>query len=344
MSETSPRLALPLIAPSQAQKHVTHNEAVVLLDGLVQMTLLGVEASDPPAAGTDGDAWGLGPSPTGLWEGRGGEVAIRSNGGWVFAAPAEGWRAWDLSSGAPLRHDGSAWRPDLPALANLDGLGIGTGYDAANRLSVASDAVLLSHAGAGMQLKVNKAAASDTGSLLFQTGWSGRAEMGLAGSDAFEVKVSADGAAWTTGLRVAGGGPLEAPMGLSVGGGAPLASCDVGAWTPMLASDAPAAGAQQSGSGTWARLGGLVHVEGVVALADPGTGGGGDLRIEGLPVPGTGLAAASAEPAGFAWAAGERLLEADGAVLRCGPQGARLGWSALAAGSTLRLSAVYRAA
>ena len=344
MSETSPRLALPLIAPSQAQKHVTHNEAVMLLDGLVQMTLRGVEASEPPASGADGDAWGLGAAPTGLWEGRGGDVAIRSNGGWVFAAPAAGWRAWDLSAGAALRHDGSGWVPDLPAMSMLDGVGIGTGYDAVNRLSVASDAVLLSHAGAGMRLKVNKAAAEQTASLLFQTGWSGRAEMGLAGSDAFEVKVSADGSAWTTGLRLAGGGPLEAPAGLSVGGGAPVAACDAGAWTPVLASDVAASGAQQSGTGSWARMGAMVHVTGEVTVSDPGSGGGGGCRIEGLPVPGAGLAAASIDAAGLAWSAASRILRADGSSLHCGPQGARLGWDALGAGAMLRISAVYSAA
>jgi hypothetical protein len=43
---------------------------------------------------------------------------------------------------------------------------------------------------------------SDTGSLLFQTGWSGRAEMGLAGTDNFSVKVSPGGASWLTALEV----------------------------------------------------------------------------------------------------------------------------------------------
>ena len=40
MSETSPRLDLPYIQPSQAQKHVTHNESLQRLDALVQMTVL----------------------------------------------------------------------------------------------------------------------------------------------------------------------------------------------------------------------------------------------------------------------------------------------------------------
>ena len=61
---------------------------------------------------------------------------------------------------------------------------------------------MLSHDGAGHQVKVNKAAAANTASLIFQTGFSGRAEMGLAGSDDFAIKVSPDGSAWLDALVV----------------------------------------------------------------------------------------------------------------------------------------------
>ncbi|WP_165610537.1 hypothetical protein [Cognatishimia maritima] len=46
-------------------------------------------------------------------------------------------------------------------------------------------------------MKVNKAATGDTASLLFQSAWTGHAEMGLAGSMDFSIKVSDDGVAWT---------------------------------------------------------------------------------------------------------------------------------------------------
>ena len=51
------------------------------------------------------------------------------------------------------------------------------------------------------QLKINKASASDTASLLFQSGWTGHAEMGLAGDASFSLKVSPDGSTWTESLR-----------------------------------------------------------------------------------------------------------------------------------------------
>jgi hypothetical protein len=104
MSDRSPALSLPLLMPSQAQKHVTHNEALMRLDMLVQLAVL---SADQPAP----------PSQPGLGE----------------------------------RHI----------------------------------------VGAG-----------DTASLLFQTGWSGRAEMGTAGTDDFSIKVSSDGSSWHTALEI----------------------------------------------------------------------------------------------------------------------------------------------
>jgi hypothetical protein len=55
-----------------------------------------------------------------------------------------------------------------------------------------SSAILFNNIGNGTQVKVNKNAAGDTGSFLYQTGFSGRAEIGLCGDDDFHFKVSPD--------------------------------------------------------------------------------------------------------------------------------------------------------
>lgn len=93
-----------------------------------------------------------------------------------------------------------------------------TSWDSANRLAVASQAALFSHAGAGFQLKLNKAASGDTGSLVFQTNYTGHAEMGLAGSNDFAIKVSPDGSAWSTGLALAGDGTAALLAGATIDG------------------------------------------------------------------------------------------------------------------------------
>lgn len=197
MSQTSPRLTLPLLAPSQAQKHVTHNEALARLDLLVQLTVQAFEATTPPAAPVEGTIFALGAAPTGDWAGQAHQLAGFSGGGWIFIAPREGWQARLASTGVAHVWQDGAW-----GIQPTDLLGVNATADATNRLAVAAEAVLLSHDGAGHQVKVNKATASDTASLLFQTGWSGRAEMGTAGSDGFAIKVSDDGATWRQALRV----------------------------------------------------------------------------------------------------------------------------------------------
>lgn len=204
MSDTSPRLGLPYLQPSQAQKHVTHNEALQRLDALVQLSVQALGVETPPASPDAGDMYGTGAAPTGVWAGQAGVLAYWDGAAWLFTQPQAGWQVWDRAAEARFVHDGTVWAADLPALDNLEGVGINATADGVNRLAVASDASLLSHDGAGHQVKVNKAAAGDTASLLFQSNWSGRAEMGLTGQDDFTVKVSDDGTAWVDALRIDG--------------------------------------------------------------------------------------------------------------------------------------------
>lgn len=199
MSAQSARLALPFLLPAQAQKHVTHNEALERLDLIVQIGVEGFGSTTPPANPQEGQIWALGPGPVGDWAGQGGRLAARTGNGWQFITPGTGWIA---CAGRDLRvFAGNVWvHPDPGALQNLPGLGVNTSSDMTNRLAVTAPATLLSHEGAGHQLKINKASATDTASLLFQTGWSGRAEIGSAGSDDFAIKVSADGVNWQSAL------------------------------------------------------------------------------------------------------------------------------------------------
>ena len=194
MPETTARLQLPIIAPSQAQKHITHNEALLILDGVTQLVVESIAADVPPVQPSDGGIYALGATPSGAWSGQAGTLAQWQGSGWYFLSPQSGWRAWDRATSQMYVFDGADWNV---ALQNLDGLGIGTTSDATNRLAVASPASLLTHAGAGHQVKLNKAASGDTASLMFQTSWLGHAELGLTGDNDFHLKVSMDGSSWT---------------------------------------------------------------------------------------------------------------------------------------------------
>lgn len=218
MDETSTNLKLPYLQAAQAQKHVTHNAALERLDLIVQLVLQSFAETVPPLAPDEGQVWAIGSGAVNDWVGHDNELAGWSNGGWVFVAPQPGWCA---ALGGEIRvWDGAAWvAADLPDLQGLPGVGVNTSYDGTNKLAVASAATLFTHVGNGHQLKVNKNATGDTASLLFQTGWSGRAEMGLAGGDDFSVKVSADGSSWFTAMSAAGSSGVVALLsGLTIDG------------------------------------------------------------------------------------------------------------------------------
>jgi hypothetical protein len=198
MPETSNRLQMPFIQPSQAQKHVTHNEALQRLDALVQMTAVQLGAETPPPVPEPGDLHGLGAVPTGVWAGQAGKLALWDNGAWEFITPQVGWQLWDQSSGSLRVYDGVGWQAGFGDLDDLNGLGIGTSFDPVNRLVVASEASLFTDIGGGHQIK-------ETASLLFQSGFTGHAEMGLAGDNGFSIKVSDTGAAWFEAMRLDAG-------------------------------------------------------------------------------------------------------------------------------------------
>ncbi|MEO1554792.1 MAG: DUF2793 domain-containing protein [Pseudomonadota bacterium] len=201
MSDLSAHLALPYLAPSQAQKHVTHNEALQILDAVVQLGVRDRDQALPPAAPATGDRHIVPAGASGVWSGQDNHVALWTGVAWTFLAPRAGWRAWVEAEEAEVTWHGGAWA-EVRALDNLDMLGVNTSADALNRLAVSSEATLLTHAGSGHQLKINKSATADTASLLFQSDWSGRAEMGLAGDDGWSIKVSPDGSTWTKALAL----------------------------------------------------------------------------------------------------------------------------------------------
>ena len=215
MSDTSPRLSLPYIQPSQAQKHVTHNEALKVLDAITQLAVQSASLTQPPPAPLAGECHLVGPGAAGPWAARDGQIAVFDGDAWAYFAPAQGWRADIAPEGRSLRFNGTDW-VDATVSQNLENLGIGTIADSVNRLAVAADASLFTHQGNGHQMKINKNAMVETASLMFQTGWSGRAEMGTVGSDDFSFKVSADGADFHPAIELeAATGAVRFPQGQS---------------------------------------------------------------------------------------------------------------------------------
>lgn len=202
--DTTQHLDLPLLVAAQAQKHVTLNEALTALDALVQLSVLDRTRTAPPASPAEGDRHIVAAGATGAWAGRSGQLALRLDGGWRFFKPGQGWTAWCAAEACSLVHEADAWRvvPGSGALARFDAVGIGTAADAGNPLTVRAAATLFRDAGGSCRVKLSKAAESDTASLLFQTAFAGRAEVGLCGDDNLRIKTSADGAGWRDALVI----------------------------------------------------------------------------------------------------------------------------------------------
>lgn len=247
MPETSPNLSLPYLLPAQAQKHVTHNEALERLDALAQLVVEGFGATTPPADPGLGQIWAVGSGAGGDWAGQGGKLALRVAGDWLFIAPREGWRAWGRAEAELRIWRGSSWQPQ--AHDQLDHVGIATTADGTNRLSVVAPASLFSHSGAGHHMKINKAAAGQTAALIFQDNWEGRAELGLTGHDDFTVKVSADGGSWIEALRIdRSSGAAALSAGLTIAGSAVFARANI-LGTVSQSAGLPTGAVIQRGSG-----------------------------------------------------------------------------------------------
>ncbi|KZL25609.1 DUF2793 domain-containing protein [Pseudovibrio sp. WM33] len=118
MSETTSRLALPYITAAQAQKHVTHNEALRLLDGLIQMRVLNSTSAAPPSAPSEGDAYIVNSPATDAWTGWEKDMAFYADGSWFRLPALDGMRAWDAGAGTLLIYTAGSWKA-LPEVLSL---------------------------------------------------------------------------------------------------------------------------------------------------------------------------------------------------------------------------------
>ena len=164
-------LALPFIEAAQAQKHVTHNEALQALDALAQLSVIARDVNTPPAAPAEGARYIVGASPTGAFAGHAKAVASWLDGVWRFFPPRPGWLAYVEADGASKLYDGAQWR-DAASFNNIPLLGVGTTADAANPLAAKLNSTLftaksVAEGGTGdLRFNLNKSAAGNLASQL----------------------------------------------------------------------------------------------------------------------------------------------------------------------------------
>lgn len=176
-------LNLPLLSPNQAQKHVTVNEALSRLDGLVQLRLQSVATSIPPAVFSDGVCYGVPSGASGEWAGQAGNLALAVNGGWEFVTAKQGFRAYVLDIGSWAMFDGADWR-----IGAVSQTGFGAGINV-----LSSD------------LEVSLSAGSVTTPVAFPEraiafGVTGRVIQAISGASTWRLGVAGDDQRYASGL------------------------------------------------------------------------------------------------------------------------------------------------
>ncbi len=220
--ENSDNLNLPYIMASQAQKHVTHNESIRILDALVQLSVETRNLATPPSSPLSGNRYLIAANPVNEWVGKEHQISVYQDGAWQYFEPKNGWLVWIGDEELSLIYSNNQWLnlsdilvQSIAELQNIDKIGINATADNTNRLAVSSPASLFNHQGNGHQIKLNKASQSDVASVVFQNNWSARAEIGSIGDRNFSIKVSDDGANWNNGLIVNNtSGEVEFPSGI----------------------------------------------------------------------------------------------------------------------------------
>ncbi|RMF70610.1 MAG: DUF2793 domain-containing protein [Alphaproteobacteria bacterium] len=106
---TTPRLLLPHILTNQAQKEITHNEALNRIDALLLPAVESMDILSPPAAPAEGALYVVPAGATDGFAGQDGNFAHFIAGAWQFFAPPEGAQVFVKDRGVPALYRNGGW-------------------------------------------------------------------------------------------------------------------------------------------------------------------------------------------------------------------------------------------
>lgn len=204
MPYQTPNLNLSLIAPGQSQKHITHNEAIVKLDSIVQLSALSRSQSLILTEMSDGDRFIV---PSNDSSGQADLIGQKSRGGVIYHTPKIGWTSWIEDENIHVTWNGDAWQEQNSVVQTsvfneVTQFGLNTTADLVNRLAIKSDSSLFSFETGSHRLKVNKSDAPETAAIIFQSDYNGYAELGLTGDNDFHIRTSANGRDFVDSLNI----------------------------------------------------------------------------------------------------------------------------------------------
>ena len=146
------KLNLPHILTAQAQKEVTHNDALNLLDMFIRPTVLEMAKDTPPASPNVGDSYIVGAAPTDEFIDHEQHIACYSNNGWLVATPFKWLDVVNEADATRYLYDGTTWvqygfilqdsgeylriERQAETLTALDGASVNTTIEIPNRATV----------------------------------------------------------------------------------------------------------------------------------------------------------------------------------------------------------------
>lgn len=134
MEETT-NLKLPLLVPNQSQKEITHNEALIILDNLVNNGVKDKDLTIPPENPSQNDLYIVGVGASGEWEGKDNQLAFYDNG-WRFCQARQGTKYWVIDENCIYVFNMTTWSKFS------GGEGGGSGEGGATSLSQLDDVLL----------------------------------------------------------------------------------------------------------------------------------------------------------------------------------------------------------
>jgi Protein of unknown function (DUF2793) len=112
----TPKMAMPYIVTGQAQKEITHNDALNDLDSLAQITVLSRAVITPPLTPFEGDSYIIPSTATGAWAGNTNAIASYYSG-WRIKVPKAGWQAYVQDESMMCLYDGTVWNATVASQA-----------------------------------------------------------------------------------------------------------------------------------------------------------------------------------------------------------------------------------
>ncbi len=138
--EETPNLQLPYLVVAQAQKHVTYNEALRILDAVIQPSIEDRDLNAPPTIPAQDARYVVVSGASGAWSGHDGRIAAWQDGAWRFIDSSEGFIAYIRDEGGVVVWYGAKWSAlgvgGGGSLNPAPLVGINTTEDQTNRLAV----------------------------------------------------------------------------------------------------------------------------------------------------------------------------------------------------------------